>query len=79
MSLARPETLVSAVISYIRDAIIRGEFPPGSQLAEQALSRQLATSRGTVREALRALAEPGLVQIFPHRGAFVSQLSARSA
>jgi len=79
MSLHRPETLTSAAISYIRDAIVRGEFPPGYQLTEQTLSAQLATSRGTVREALRALADTGLVQVFPHRGAFVSPLSARTA
>ncbi len=79
MPLNRPETLTSAVITHIRDAIVRGDIPPGSPLPEQALSAELATSRGTVREALRALADTGLVEVFPHRGAFVSELTGHAA
>jgi len=77
--LNRPETLTSAVITHIRDAIVRGDIPPGSPLPEQALSAALATSRGTVREALRALSDTGLVEVFPHRGAFVSELTGHAA
>ena len=57
MPLRRPETLTTAVASYIRDAIVRGEFGPGSRLPEVVLAAELDTSRGTVREALRSLAE----------------------
>jgi DNA-binding GntR family transcriptional regulator len=78
MSLQRPETLTTAVGSYIKDAIVRGEFAPGSRLPEVALAAQLDTSRGTVREALRTLADGGLIQIIPRRGVFVSQLSVRA-
>ncbi len=78
MSLRRPETLTTAVATYIRDAIVHGEFTPGSRLPEVALAAQLETSRGTVREALRTLADGGLIQIIPHRGVFVSQLSVRA-
>ncbi len=78
MSLHRPETLTTAVASYIRDAIVHGEFSPGSRLPEVALASQLETSRGTVREALRTLADGGLIQIIPRRGVFVSQLSVRA-
>ncbi len=78
MSLRRPETLTTAVGSYIKDAIVRGEFAPGSRLPEVALATQLDTSRGTVREALRTLADGGLIQIVPRRGVFVSQLSVRA-
>src|SRR5450756_2035043 len=78
MSLQRPETLTTAVATYIRDAIVHGEFAPGSRLPEVALASQLETSRGTVREALRTLADGGLIQIVPRRGVFVSQLSVRA-
>jgi len=78
VSLRRPETLTTAVAAYIRDAIVHGEFTPGSRLPEVALAAQLETSRGTVREALRTLADGGLIQIIPHRGVFVSQLSVRA-
>ena len=78
MSLRRPETLTAAVATYIRDAIVRGEFAQGSRLPEVALAAELDTSRGTVREALRLLADGGLIQIVPRRGVFVSRLSVRA-
>lgn len=78
MGLQRPETLTTAVATYIRDAIVHGEFAPGSRLREVALATQLNTSRGTVREALRTLADGGLVLVVPRRGVFVSQLSVRT-
>lgn len=78
MTLRRPETLTGAVARHISDAIVRGDYSPGSNLPEVALARELDTSRGTVREALRMLAAGGLVEIIPHRGVFVSQLSVRA-
>jgi DNA-binding GntR family transcriptional regulator len=77
MELDRPKTLTSAVVDYIREAVLRNEFPPGHQLRELHLSQSLSTSRGTVREALRVLHEDGLVKIVPHHGAVVSELSAK--
>ncbi|MHB8890623.1 MAG: GntR family transcriptional regulator [Candidatus Limnocylindrales bacterium] len=78
MGLQRPETLTTAVAAHIRDAIVHGEFAPGSRLPEVALAARLETSRGTVREALRTLADGGLIEIFPRRGVFVSQLTVRA-
>jgi DNA-binding GntR family transcriptional regulator len=78
VSLRRPDTLTTAVAKYIKDAIVHGEFAPGSRLPEVALANQLETSRGTVREALRTLADGGLIQIIPRRGVFVSQLTVRA-
>jgi DNA-binding GntR family transcriptional regulator len=78
MTLRRPETLTGAVARHISDAIVHGDYPPGSNLPEVALARELETSRGTIREALRMLAAGGLVDIIPHRGVFVSQLSVRA-
>jgi DNA-binding GntR family transcriptional regulator len=77
--LQRPETLTSAVAGFIRDAIMRGEYAPGRALPEVWLSEQLQTSRGTIREAFRTLADQGLVETFPHRGSFVAKLTPRKA
>ena len=74
--LDRPKTLTVAVVDHIRDAVLRGELASGQQLREVPLSQTLETSRGTVREALRALQDEGLVKIFPHRGAVVTELSS---
>ena len=77
--LRRPETLTEAVINHVRDAIISGAYAPGSPLPEGALASELGTSRGTIREALRALADDGLVDLFPHRRALVSSISLAKA
>ena len=77
--LQRPETLTEAVAKHIRDAIVHGDFAPGSALPEVRLADDLGTSRGTVREALRALEDEGLVDVFPHKGSFVSKVTKRKA
>ena len=58
---------------------MRGEFPPGSALREVSLAGRFKASRGTVREALRALSEQGLVEMHSRRGAVVPQLSPQRA
>lgn len=73
--LERPETLTEAVVRHVRDAIVRGDYEPGTALPEIRLAEELGTSRGTVREALRSLEDQGLVDILPHRGSFVSQVT----
>lgn len=78
MVLRPPDKLAATVASCIKDAIIRGEYAPGSRLPEVALAAGLDTSRGTVREALLMLADSGLVEVIPRRGAFVTQLSIRA-
>jgi DNA-binding GntR family transcriptional regulator len=78
MALRRPETLTTAVASHIKEAIVSGVYAPGARLPEVALAAELSTSRGTVREALRTVADGGLVELIPRRGVFVSQLSVRA-
>lgn len=77
--LQRPTTLTAQVVAYIHDGVIRGELKPSQPLAEVALAEELETSRVTVRVALRELADQGLVEIIPYRGAFVSKLTPRMA
>jgi len=39
----------------LRDAIINGQFPPGTRLIERELCEALGVSRTSIREALRRL------------------------
>ena len=51
------------VYDQLRDLIIRGELPRGERLpGEIVLARQFGVSRGTVREALRALEAHNLIR-----------------
>ncbi len=69
------QSLPSAVADKLRDQIIRGEIPEGSQLRQDAIAAQYQVSRIPVREALRQLDAEGLIAIVPNRGAIVPALS----
>lgn len=60
----------------LREQIFRGDIPTGQRLREEELADTLEVSRSPVREALRRLAEEGLVELVHNRGATVSQWDA---
>jgi DNA-binding GntR family transcriptional regulator len=68
-------TLAEEVYRKLKELIVTSEFLPGTPLQEIALSERLQVSRTPVREALRILESEGLVEIQPHRGARVAQVS----
>ena len=63
------------VVEILRSKIVAGRYEPGDRLIEAALSIELGTSRGPVREALHQLESEGLVMSFPYRGAVVLGVS----
>jgi DNA-binding GntR family transcriptional regulator len=69
------QSLTSAVADKLRDQIIRGDIPEGTQLRQDAIATQYQVSRIPVREALRQLDAEGLISIVPNRGAVVPALS----
>jgi DNA-binding GntR family transcriptional regulator len=68
-------TISSAITTQLRDAVLSGEQPSGSQLRQDAIAAQFGVSRIPVREALLQLEAEGLVHIMPHKGAVVTGLS----
>jgi DNA-binding GntR family transcriptional regulator len=64
------------VVEILRDLILEGALAPGTPLREVQLAAELGVSRNTLREALRGLAEQGLVAHRPHRGAVVTDLAS---
>jgi DNA-binding GntR family transcriptional regulator len=69
-------TTVDTLASTLRARILDGELGPGAPLREQHLAAGYAVARHTVRAALRALANEGLVRIETHRGAHVTELTS---
>jgi DNA-binding GntR family transcriptional regulator len=63
------------VVEALREAIIAGRLEDGERLIEDKIARELKTSRGPVREALRQLEHEGLVVSYPYRGAVVLGVS----
>jgi DNA-binding GntR family transcriptional regulator len=63
------------VLDSLREAILIGRYADGDRLIEDRIARELETSRGPVREALRELEHEGLVVSYPYRGAVVLGVS----
>ncbi len=68
--------LTDAAIEKVRQLIRGGDLQPGQRLpAEAALSAQLGVSRGSLREAVRALATAGVLDVRRGDGTFVTSLT----
>ena len=74
--MAAPSVSVSrSLCDVLQDDIVTGELRLGSKLDEASPSQRFCVSRTLIREALRFLAEPGLVEFIPSRGAFVAEIN----
>ncbi|MGW6745164.1 FadR/GntR family transcriptional regulator [Streptomyces sp. NPDC055025] len=74
MALTSPRrsALSDQVITELRSQITSGEWPVGSRIpTEPELVEQLGVARNTVREAVRALAHNGLLDIRQGSGTYV--------
>lgn len=67
-------TLNDIVTDQLREAILSGQFPPGTTLNQRDIADQLSVSRMPVREAFRALELEGLIRGMPRRKAVVVTL-----
>ena len=72
----KKQSLQKMAYHSLRQAILEREIEPGAVIKISKLAEKLNVSTMPVREALRDLEAEGLVTIFPHRGATVTQLSA---
>ena len=69
----RSVRLFEQVTDQIEQRILQGELQPGDQLpSERDLSLQFQVSRTVIREAIKALAQRGLIEIQSGRGTFVT-------
>lgn len=72
LSSARRTPLFDQVIGQLRDQITSGRWPVGSRIpTEPELVEQLGVARNTLREAVRALAHNGLLDIRQGSGTYV--------
>ncbi|MFJ8307410.1 MULTISPECIES: FadR/GntR family transcriptional regulator [unclassified Streptomyces] len=72
LSSPRRSALADQVIAQLRNQITSGEWPLGARIpTEPELVEQLGVARNTVREAVRALAHNGLLDIRQGSGTYV--------
>lgn len=70
-------TLPEKVAGELREKILLGSYPPGAPIHERETAAELGVSRTPLREALRILANEGLVSIRAARSPVVTNPSAQ--
>lgn len=68
-------TAQNLAYARLRNAILKGAFAPGTQLRQEDLAEKFKMSRTSVRFAIQALADDGLVEIGDTRRSFVADVS----
>jgi phosphonate utilization transcriptional regulator len=79
LQLVQEHSLPALVQAEIEQLILQGELAVGQRVNESDLATRFGTSRGPVREALRALEECRLVRSEKNRGVFVREISVAEA
>lgn len=77
LTLLRTSSLASVVEREVERLILNGSFAPGERINENRLAAELGTSRGPIREAIRALEGSGLIVSIRNRGSFIRRLSVQ--
>jgi DNA-binding GntR family transcriptional regulator len=72
-------SLVELTVNRLRREILAGALVPGERLVEEQVTRRFGISRAPLREALRLLAQQGMVEHLPRRGVRVATLSDHDA
>ena len=79
LQILQANSLPSLLQAEIEQMILGGELSARQRINEVELAERFRTSRGPVREALRALEECGLVRAERNRGTFVREVSVAEA
>jgi len=79
LQLVQEHSLPALVQAEIEQLILQGELAVGQRVNESDLAARFGTSRGPVREALRALEECRLVRSEKNRGVFVREITVAEA
>lgn len=79
LQLVQSNSLPALVQIEIEQLILGGELSIGQRINESELASRFGTSRGPIREALRALEESRLVRSEKNRGVFVREISVAEA
>lgn len=75
--LAEYRTKTQIVMDALTARIVSGELAPGARVVLRPIAEEFNCSEIPVREAVRALASAGMLELVPHGGARVTQLDGR--
>lgn len=72
----RRSSLVELAVSQLREQVLSGQWPVGARLpAETELAQRLEVGRSTIREAVRALVQAGLLETRQGSGTYVRSIT----
>lgn len=74
---SQPNTLAQDLARQLRRDILRGKLKPGASIKERDNAAELGVSRTPMREAIRILAQEGLVILRPARSPIVANPTYR--
>lgn len=72
--VVRRSSLYEVVAERLRTMVLEGELAPGSRISEKHLCEAFGVSRTPLREALKVLANEGLIELLPNLGAKVTEV-----
>jgi DNA-binding GntR family transcriptional regulator len=76
-ALDRSRPLGEQLYRWLRSAIVSWRLRPGDVISDSAITERFTVSRMPLREALRRLADEGLVVIRPQAGTFVAPVTRK--
>ena len=78
-AVQRPELLAGQISMLMRRSILTGDWKPGERIVESRLAKELGVGQPTIREALVALENVGLVTRLAVKGCIVTALTSTQA
>lgn len=75
MTFRAQDSLAEQIAAHLEKQIVTGDLVEGERIQEMRVVAELEVSRGSVREALLILQRRHLIDIFPRRGAVVTELT----
>ena len=75
VELAPAQSLTDRAYAEIEELIVTLRLAPGTPVSEAELMARLGIGRTPIREALQRLARERLVEIYPRRGNFVTDIN----
>ncbi len=79
MAKIKQQSLADQVYSQVKDEILNGKLKANDRISEEDLAELYGVSRTPIRDALKKLADYGLIKIIPRSHAIVNSVSPEEA
>jgi len=74
--MMKKQLISEQVYDYLMEMILSMQIKPSERISEEKIAKQIGCSRAPIREALKRLANDGIVNLYPNRYAEVANYSS---